>query len=319
LDEPQMTATRLAAGEDAPLRDTHAGGFLASLHGLSLIDTLQMLHQSRRSLTLRVMAETPGALHMRDGELVHAEHGERYGEAALGAILRMPAGSLQTSAPEPVGPTIFREFQELLLDQLTKLDERDRDSSLPDSVDELDDAWLDDAAPAFGAAVTGPGSNPRTIVRATPASRASGERPVVRLPTDSRTLEKIDVACQRVVTLVSGGVACGVIDLQSGKPLGIHNVRDASGARSERFADATVDLFRGPNVARIEALLLGDEEGGAHVLDEVQLTSKHHLYFAKTLSGGRALILLVTKRSTSLGMGWAQLKAAIPVLERLIP
>jgi hypothetical protein len=28
--------------------------------------------------------------------------------------------------------------------------------------------------------------------------------------------------------------------------------------------------------------------------------------------------MLVTTRSTSLGMGWAQLKAAIPIFERLI-
>jgi CheY-like chemotaxis protein len=297
----------------------YAGGFLASLHGLSLIDTLQMFHQTRRSLTLRVVAETPGALHMRDGELVHAEFGELSGEAALGGILRMPAGSLQTSAVEPVKPTLFREFQELLLDQLTKLDERERDSHQPDSVDALDDAWLDDASPEFTVSAAGTGSNPRTFVRAASASSTSGERPVVRLPAKHRTLEKIDIACHRIVTLVGGGVACGVVDLESGKLLGIHNIRDASGTQSELVADATIDLFRGPNVARIEAMLLGDDDSSDHVLDEVQLTSKHHLHFAKTLKGGRAVILLVTKRSTSLGMGWAQLKAAIPVLERLIP
>jgi hypothetical protein len=56
-----------------------------------------------------------------------------------------------------------------------------------------------------------------------------------------------------------------------------------------------------------------------HCFEEIQLTSKHSLHFAKTLRSGRAVIMLVTKRSTSVGMGWAQLKAAIPVLERLLP
>ncbi len=319
LSKPFESGEVLQAVERAA---EYAGGFLASLHGLSLIDTLQMFHQSRRSLTLRVMGETPATLHMHVGELVHAELGELRGEAALGEILRMPAGSLQTSAAEPVKPTVFREFQELLLDQLTKLDERERDSQRPDSLDVLDDSWPDDPSVDASLAFSAAAGKPKPAPRAGAASGASGERPVVRLPAKSRTLEKIDVACQRVVTLVSGGVACGVIGLESGGVLGLHNIRDASGAQSEIVAEATIDLFRGPNVSRIEAMLReppGDEDSGEHVLEEVQLTSRHHLHFAKTLKGGRAVILLVTKRSTSLGMGWAQLKAAIPVLEQLIP
>lgn len=317
LSKPLESGEVLQAVERAA---EYAGGFLASLHGLSLIDTLQMFHQSRRSLTLRVMAETPATLHMHVGELVHAELGESRGEAALGEILRMPAGSLQTSAAEPVEPTIFREFQELLLDHLTKLDERERDTHGPDSVDVLDDSWPDDSSAdaTFDFAAGTPNASPR----AGAARSASGERPVVRLPATNGTLKRIDVACERVVTLVSGGVACGVIDLESGGVLGLHNVRDTSGGQSELVAEATVDLFRGPNVARIEAMLReprSDEDAGDHVLEEVQLTSRRHLHFAKTLKNGRAVILLVTLRTTSLGMGWAQLKAAIPVLERLIP
>lgn len=319
LSKPFESGEMLQAVERAA---EYAGGFLASLHGLSLIDTLQMFHQSRRSLTMRVIGETPATLHMREGELIHAELGEVRGEAALGEILRMPAGSLQTSAAEPVKPTIFREFQEMLLDQLTKLDERERDSHAPIEDDLLDDAWSDETL-SSGLGPPSPGaSTPNGSPSRAASSGASGERPVVRLPTKTRTLEKIDVACQRVVTLVEGGVACGVIELQSSRLLGIHNVRDTSGTHDELVAEATVDLFRGPNVSRLEAMLLeprGDQDAAEHVLEEVQLTSRHHHHFAKTLEGGRAVILLVTKRSTSLGMGWAQLRAAIPVLERLIP
>ena len=136
-------------------------------------------------------------------------------------------------------------------------------------------------------------------------------------------MEKIDIACQRVVTLVEGGVACGVIDLDTGALLGIYNSRDGSEAQNDLVAEATRDLFRGPHVARIEAMVRQDRaaaaDGGEHFFEEIQLTSRHSLHFAKTLKGGRVVIMLVTHRSTSLGMGWAQLKAAIPVLERLIP
>ena len=116
----------------------YAGGFWASVHGISLIDTLQMFHYSRRSLSVRFLGSVGATLHMREGQLVHAEHGELRGEDALAAILRMPAGSLQTFALEPVPQTIFKDFQAVLLDQLRQLDEKERDSKLPEHTDALD-------------------------------------------------------------------------------------------------------------------------------------------------------------------------------------
>jgi hypothetical protein len=73
---------------------------------------------------------------------------------------------------------------------------------------------------------------------------------------------------------------------------------------------------------RIEAMTReqrADHEHGQHYFEEVQLASKHNLHFVQALAGGRALIVLVTERSTSLRLSWDQLKAAIPVLERLLP
>jgi Domain of unknown function (DUF4388) len=312
-----------------------AGGFVASLHGLSLIDTLQMFHYSRRSLTMRVVGEVPAALHMREGQLVHAEYGEQRGEAALGQLLRLPAGSLRTSAPEPVTPTIDRDFSAVLLDQLTKMDEAERDSQLPQLPGRVLDA-LPDVASAARSRSTSSESPPRQPSPSDPpapdagsprnrASAVSGERPVVRPPELARprgkTLEKIDIACDRVVRLVPGGVACALVELQSGILLGLASSGDLDDTQKQLLAGATVDLFRGPNVARMEGVVQqrGDAEPAEHSFEELQLTSKENLYFAKTLKGGRGVILLVTKRSTSLGMGWAQLKAAIPVLERLMP
>jgi hypothetical protein len=34
---------------------------------------------------------------------------------------------------------------------------------------------------------------------------------------------------------------------------------------------------------------------------------------------GKAVIMLVTKKTTNIGMGWAQLKAVIPAVEPLVP
>jgi DNA-binding response OmpR family regulator len=298
----------------------YSGGFWASVHGLSLVDTLQMFHFSRRTLSVHFLGGVRAALHMSEGQLVHAEHDDLRGEAALATILRMPAGSLQTFALEPVTQTIFRDFQGVLLDQLRQLDERERDSKSPEHPDLFDDDFADiyDATPADAA-------NPKVPPVASPVrgSASSGERPAFRAPGEKRkTVEKIDIACERIVTGVDGAVACAVIDLTSGTLLGSHNRQGSSDARNDVVVAATVDLFRGPSTSRIEALRHVQPGGAAseHAFEEVQLTSKHGLHFAKTLKSGNAVILLVTDRSSSssLGMGWAQLRSAIPVFERLM-
>jgi division protein CdvB (Snf7/Vps24/ESCRT-III family) len=130
----------------------------------------------------------------------------------------MPAGSLRTSAPEAVKPTIQKEFQAVVLDQLTKLDEEMRDSAVPELSPELDDIFSE--APDLECEASAQrGSSP---MRVKAASSTSETRAAVR-PEQPRTLEKVDVACQRVVSLVQGGVACGVIDLERGSLLGLHN------------------------------------------------------------------------------------------------
>lgn len=295
----------------------YSGGFCASVHGLSLVDTLQMFHYSRRSLSVRFLGAASAAIHLRDGQLVHAEHGQLRGEEALATILKMPAGSLQTSALEPVPQTIFKDFQAVLLDQLRQLDEHERDSKVPHPVEVADTDFADLDDLSFGDDDPGPDDAISTVIR---GSAASGPRPAVRAPAAKpRTVEKIDIACERIVHVVEGAVACALIDLRTGTLLGIHNADGPFPDQNEVVAAATVDLFRGPNTSRIEGMLrpAGTAEGDPS-FEEVQLTSKHSLHFAKTLRDGRAVILLVTHRTTSLGMGWAQLRAAIPIFERLM-
>jgi ActR/RegA family two-component response regulator len=99
-------------------------GFRGSIHGLSLVDVLQMFNYARRSVAINVGGSTPGRLYLREGQLVHAEHQTRRGEPALASILAMPTGSLSTSVlPEALEGTIARDFREVLLDALRSLDE----------------------------------------------------------------------------------------------------------------------------------------------------------------------------------------------------
>lgn len=133
---------------------------------------------------------------------------------------------------------------------------------------------------------------------------------------------KIDDACRDVLTKVEGSVACGVVDLDTGMLLGVANTAQYTQTLNEIVAAATMDLFRGPNVGRIEQMVRshrGVPENGAHYFQEMHITSEHNYHFAKTIKGGKAVIMLVTKKTTNIGMGWAMLKSVIPAVEPLVP
>jgi CheY-like chemotaxis protein len=99
-------------------------GFRGNIHGLSLVDLLQMFHYARRSLAIIVDGWAPGHVFLEDGRIVHASYRELTGEPALRAILAMPAGSLRTMVlPDTTPHSITRDFSTLLLDALRELDE----------------------------------------------------------------------------------------------------------------------------------------------------------------------------------------------------
>jgi CheY-like chemotaxis protein len=99
-------------------------GFRGSIHGLSLVDLLQMFHYGRRSVAIVVDGWAPGHVFLEDGRIIHATYRESVGEEALHAILAMPAGSLRTMVlPEATPHTITRDFEGLLLDALRVVDE----------------------------------------------------------------------------------------------------------------------------------------------------------------------------------------------------
>jgi CheY-like chemotaxis protein len=111
-------------------------GFRGSIHGLSLIDLLQMFHFARRSLAIVVDGWAPGHVYLEEGRIIHAVYQEHVGVAALRAILAMPAGSLRTMVlPAETPHSITGDFDALLLDALRALDEA--------SVDHEESAWID--------------------------------------------------------------------------------------------------------------------------------------------------------------------------------
>ncbi len=133
---------------------------------------------------------------------------------------------------------------------------------------------------------------------------------------------RIDDTCKEIVNTVDGAVACGVVDLDTGMLLGIYNGSDSTQTLNELVAAATMDMFHGPNISRIEQMVRahrGLPENGEHYFQEIQVTSTANYFFAKAIREGKAVMMLVTERTTNIGMGWAQLKAAVPNLEPLVP
>ena len=133
---------------------------------------------------------------------------------------------------------------------------------------------------------------------------------------------KIDEYCKNAVDKVDGGVACGVVDLDTGMVLGVHNNAGYSQTLNEIVGAAAMDMFRGPNVSRVEQLVRshrGMPENGEHYFEEIHVSSRHNFHFMKTIKGGKAVIVLVTSKQTSIGMGWASLKSIVPEVEPMIP
>lgn len=133
LSKPFTSSELLQAIRQAVECET---GFRGSIHGLSLVDLLQMFHYARRSLAIVVDGLAPGHVFLEDGHVIHAVYRELQGEPALRSILAMPAGSLRTMVlPQDTPRSITRDFQTLLLDSLRTVDE----DALADADRGLDD------------------------------------------------------------------------------------------------------------------------------------------------------------------------------------
>lgn len=133
---------------------------------------------------------------------------------------------------------------------------------------------------------------------------------------------KMDDACKAIVQNVDGGVACGVVDLNTGMLLGIFNNAGYSQSLNEIVAAACMDMFRGSNVSRVHQAVRahrGIPEDGSHYFEEIHITSANNFHFMKTIKSAKAVIVLVTSKSTNIGMGWASLKSQVANIEPLVP
>ena len=255
-------------------------GFRGSLHGISLIDVLQMFHFARRSVCVMIGGRENGKVYVRDGEIVHAVLGDVTGEEALRRILAMHSGSIRSGPLEGSEQSITRSFEGLVLDLLRGLDEEKQNNFM-----DFEDAIA-------------------------PVADAIAEQ----RPTDAADL------CARVVSRVEGALRCCAVDLDTGMLLGIHAVDDGKNAEAPEIliADA-IDLLRGSSLLRVEHIIgseLGMSDSPVNPYQEARVLSADAWRLMLTTHGGRKAIVLDTRRDTSPGLAFWHLRACIPAFER---
>jgi len=121
-------------------------------------------------------------------------------------------------------------------------------------------------------------------------------------------MASVDEACREIVTKVDGAVACGLVDLGAAIVLGGYARSGSAQVIDAGMAAAAAKLLCCASPATMTGASVPMER-------EVHITSESYQHFAKTLSSGRAAVLLVTGRETNMGMGWAMLRTMLPAIE----
>ncbi|HMJ13792.1 MAG TPA: response regulator, partial [Polyangiaceae bacterium] len=182
-------------------------GFRGLVHGLSLVDVLQMFHFARRSLCVIVGGRHGGQVHIKQGEIVHAVQEDLEGETALRKILQMTSGSMHTGPLEGSKRTIERAFEELLLDALRGIDEDQQDdfSMFDETFDPLEGALTPDIA---------------------------------------KDATNVSAVCADVVARVENALLCAVIDLDKRSLLGVSDASLVPARDEGVLIEDTLELLR---------------------------------------------------------------------------
>jgi hypothetical protein len=129
---------------------------------------------------------------------------------------------------------------------------------------------------------------------------------------------------ESVIQGVDGALGCAVCDLRTGDLLGVaHHVSYFTQEYLEAVAAAAVEMFRGPTVRRVEDLISARRgRESERLMEEVQMTTRHTIHFMAVLPNHQeALVVLITNRETSLGMGWSATRRSVlqiePILDEL--
>jgi hypothetical protein len=127
--------------------------------------------------------------------------------------------------------------------------------------------------------------------------------------------------CKQILEKVDDCLAVGVVDLNTGMLMGVHHtVPYFTQAYLDAVAAAAVEMFRGKNVRRIEELLSAQRgEPIKDSFEEVFISSAKVFHFMTVIKEKGAVVVMVTKKGSNQGMGWAALRNNQEAIKKTLP
>jgi hypothetical protein len=134
-------------------------------------------------------------------------------------------------------------------------------------------------------------------------------------------MANLNEVCQNVVNDVQDALACGVVDLNTGMLMGVHHtIPYFTQSYLDAVAAAAVEMMRGRTIQRVEQLMSKQRgQEVKNVFEEIFISSKNVFHFMALIREKQSLVVLVTKKTTSQGMGWASLRASLSDIAAALP
>lgn len=126
---------------------------------------------------------------------------------------------------------------------------------------------------------------------------------------------------ESVLVEVDGALGCAVCDMRSGALLGVaHRVSYFTQDYLEAVAAAAVEMFRGHTVRHVEDLISNYRgQPSERLIEEMQMTTRNTIHFMMVLPDHpEAVVVLITNRETSLGLGWAATRHSVLDIEPIL-
>ncbi|TNE45711.1 MAG: response regulator [Deltaproteobacteria bacterium] len=280
-----------------------------------LADYLQISGMGRHTLSFLLELEEYGQaeIDIVEGDIWNVRLGTKTGKEALqlclsGTIRNIGYRQRESELQER---QIYDRWEELLLDMLRQEDEANRVELEWQSQDELF-GIIAESMTELPAAGEPPKTSDDAHIQLVNELKPQSNVLTVE-PEEYTDMANVNAVCQEVVGDVTDALACGVVDLSSGMLMGVHHtVPYFTQSYLDAVAAAAVDLFRGKNVRRVEQLL--GKHRGATVQDsfqEIFVSSDNVYHFMKIIPAKGAVVVLVTRKTTNQGMGWASLRSAV--------
>jgi hypothetical protein len=134
-------------------------------------------------------------------------------------------------------------------------------------------------------------------------------------------MSNVSEICRKVVEKTPDALAYGVIDINTGMLIGVHHVvPHFTPEYLDAIAATAVEMFCGRTVRRVEELL-GSLRGSPvkDTFEEIFVSSIMVYHFMKLIREKQVVVVLVTRKNVSQGMGWASLRNTTPDLLLALP